>query len=107
MNKPIPLSIDLIGSTVHLTGEFTFDSIVDALPIWQKVALTILNTQEMIVQCEQVTKADSSFFALLIEMRRWAHKHDCRWQLKQLPKSLEGFLMAYGLSELLTSPKLI
>jgi len=94
--------MQVLGSTIYMIGEFSFDSMADVLPFWKDIQKVDFERQEVIVNCEQVTKGDSCFFALLVEMRRWAHQQQYIWQLKQLPKALEGFLSAYGITDLLT-----
>ena len=91
------------GDVLHMKGDFVFDSIVPVVALWQQIKLDYPPKIPLIINCSAVTKADSSFFALLIEMRRWADHQEIKWQLRNLPKSLEGFLSAYGIGKLLAS----
>jgi ABC-type transporter Mla MlaB component len=95
--------MQVLGSTIYMSGEFSFDTMVDILPLWQGIQKINFEQQEVIVHCEQITKGDSCFFALLVEMRRWAYQKQYSWKLKKLPKTLEGFLSAYGITDLLTN----
>jgi ABC-type transporter Mla MlaB component len=95
--------IKSIDSTIFLLGDFNFDSLVDVLPDWYQIKAKKFPSSCVIVDCEQVIKGDSSLLALIIEIRRWAHQKNYVWELKNLPKSLEGFLTVYGIADVLGS----
>jgi ABC-type transporter Mla MlaB component len=59
------------------------------------------DSRPLCVNCALIVKADSSFLALLIEMRRWAKEKNQRWELKKLPLFLNNFLSVYGIEDFL------
>lgn len=88
-----------------LQGVLGFDSMTSLLKQWEKIRSS--EPKSLTVNCSGVEKADSSFLAFLIEMRRWAHDHHQPWHLKKLPLFLKGFLSVYGIEDFLRSDQFI
>lgn len=88
-----------------LKGALSLDKMELLLEQWVKIRSTEPKT--LFVNCSQVEKADSSFLAFLVEMRRWAHEHHQCWHVKKLPLFLKGFLTVYGIEEFLKNDKML
>lgn len=87
-----------------LKGTLGLDKIGDLLARWEQIRS--LEPKALVVNCSFVEKADSSFLAFLIEMRRWAHDHHQSWHLKKLPLFLKSFLSVYGIEDFLKNDKI-
>lgn len=88
-----------------LQGVIIFEQITELLAVWERIRPT--SPKSLTINCAGIEKADSSFLAFLIEMRRWAHEHHQPWHLKKLPLFLKGFLSVYGIEEFLKSDQFI
>lgn len=87
-----------------LKGVLGLDKIGCLLTRWEEIRS--LEPKTLSVNCAHVEKADSSFLAFLIEMRRWAHEHHQCWHLKKLPPFLKSFLSVYGIEDFLKNDKI-
>ena len=89
------------SNVVHLGGEFLFSNATECLKELEAIKDHLY--EQITLDCSQVKKADSSFLAILIEVRRWAHQKRWPFAIKQLPSFLKSFLSVYGIEELLTT----
>ncbi len=89
-------------NTCRLSGDFLFSNAMDCLQTFESFK-GLLHTS-VTLDCAKITKADSSFLAILIEIRCWAHKKRWPFVIKDLPIFLKNFLSVYGIEELLTTP---
>ena len=55
----------------------------------------------MVVDCAQVSHADSAGLAVLIEWRRWANQHGCQLQFANLPAQISAIAHLSEVAELL------
>ncbi len=85
-----------------LSGEFRFSNAMECLTAFEDLKLK-LHTH-ITLDCSKITKADSSFLAILIEIRCWTHRQRWPFTIKQLPPFLKNFLSVYGIESLLTTP---
>lgn len=86
---------------ILFSGECLFHNATDTLQLWQQLQTQI--EEKLVLDCSGIAKADSSFLAILIEMRRWAHKNNKPFFVEKLPKFLNSFLSVYGIEEFLSS----
>lgn len=90
-----------VNKEIIFSGVFTFETIEPILKKWAEVKKNKFLYEEVIINCEQVMKGDSSFIALLIEMRRWSHYEGLVWNLVNLPKIIQASLVTYGVADFL------
>jgi len=82
-----------------LSGELLFKNAIESLQQWEQLKEHIHS--QLTLDCSNISKADSSFLAILIEIRCWAHKQNLPFIIHQLPNFLKNFLTVYGIEELL------
>jgi len=92
-------------NTILVSGELLFKNAADSLQQWELLKPQV--NIELILDCTHIVKADSSFLAILIEMRCWAHKKDFPFKLHKLPGFIKSFLTVYGIEELLMTPTIV
>ena len=60
-----------------------------------------LQTNEIKINCGEVTRIDSAGIAMLIEWKRWCENNNKQCQIEGLQKQANSLIKTYGLQEVL------
>ena len=92
-------------ASLNLSGEVTYDTLPTILLQWEKMKPSLkmnLKSQPALhVSCAQLSQADSSCIAFLLELRRFAYSENKEWILIDTPAFLSGFFTTYGVTQVL------
>lgn len=97
--------VKLQGDTLILSGALTFRTVPDVaervLGILQKAAPASVGPSPTIVDCRQVTDADSSAISLLTQVARLIHRAGNEVQFTNLSQQMETLITLYEMDWLL------
>jgi ABC-type transporter Mla MlaB component len=87
------------------SGALLFNKAASFVLEWERIRTQHI-FETLTLDCSKIVKADSSFIALLIEIRCWAHQRNIPFYLKDLPVFIKNFLTVYGIENMLMNPSL-
>jgi len=86
------------NSVLALVGELSFDTAPDLLDSQRDL---FNQRDQLIIDCQQVSRSDSAGLALLIEWLRQARRYHCELTFRNLPRQLLDIAHASGVENLL------
>ena len=88
--------------SLRCQGTFVFETIPAVLQQWDLLKGTVSKLSKINLCCHDIISVDSSFMALVIDIKRFCLLHNVRLKLTGLSKDKEDFLSAYGLDPVLS-----
>ena len=86
------------NTVLALTGELSFTTAPDLLDSQQDL---FNRRDQLIIDCQQVSRSDSAGLALLIEWLRQAKRYNCQLSFRNLPQQLLDIARVSGVESLL------